>query len=87
MRMLVYKNFANPLALTVHKVGDTTDCDKISFERSDVIHKGDALEAFIRRNLLIWLKEDNSRRIKNIALNNSKGLFGKLYDERLVIMI
>jgi len=64
VRMLIYKeNPEMPLAITCHRVGDTTDCDKISFERCDVVLEGAVLEQFLRQNLFIWLKEDNSRRI------------------------
>lgn len=36
VRALLYQSSANPFAITVHKVGDTTDCDKISFPRKDI---------------------------------------------------
>lgn len=31
VRLLIYKANEMPLALTVHRTGDTTDCDKITF--------------------------------------------------------
>lgn len=49
VRLLEYKNSTEmPLALTVHRTGDTTDCDKISFPRCDVYISGGELERFLR---------------------------------------
>ena len=31
VRALIYESQTKPFAITVHKLGDTTDCDKISF--------------------------------------------------------
>lgn len=68
VRALIYDSQSKPFAITVHKLGDTTDCDKISFPSKD-IHLQDAkLVKFLSENLLIWLKPDMPRRISNIGL-------------------
>lgn len=68
VRMLIYKvEPKNYLAITCHKVGDTIDCGKITYDRTDLVIHGKALENFLRANLLIWLKP-NERRIEAIGL-------------------
>jgi hypothetical protein len=87
VRLLVYRQDKMPLALTVHRTGDTTDCDKLTWSRSDVYINGQALEQFLRQNLVIRLKDDMSERIKSISLLNDRGLFEPYFDDRLVRLV
>ncbi len=87
VRLLVYRQAQMPLALTVHRTGDTTDCGKLSWSRSDVYISGQALEQFLRQNLVIRLMDDLSERIKSISLLNDRGLFESYFDDRLVKLV
>jgi hypothetical protein len=68
VRMLIYNvKPKNYLAITCHRVGDTLDCGKITYQRTDLVMHGKELEQFLRSNILIWLKL-NERRIQAIGL-------------------
>ncbi len=36
VRALIYHNAKNPFVITVHKIGDSTDCEKISLPNKDL---------------------------------------------------
>lgn len=71
----------------MHRTGDTTDCGKLSFDRYDVYMQGKDLEQFLRQNLIVKLLDDDSQRIKKIKLNNPNGLFGKCFNEHLIVKV
>jgi hypothetical protein len=85
--MLTYKKASLPLALTVHRVGDTTDCKKLSFERTDLYISGASLERFLRKNIKIKLLDDESDRMESLSLMNEQGLYGPFFDARLIILV
>jgi hypothetical protein len=48
---------------------------------------GQALEQFLRQNLVIRIMDDLSERIKSISLLNDRGLFESYFDDRLVKLV
>ena len=69
-------------------MGDTTDCEKISFPSKDLQIQGQNLVKFLSDNLLIWLYVAGAqRRIRNVVLQNQRLLFTHSNSLDTIIMV
>ena len=64
--MLFYNNEENPVKLTVHKVADSTDYDRLTFPPDKIVLKEQDLEKFIKTNLRIFTYDNPTKRIREM---------------------